>query len=319
MKKLWKDIKINDIFPDGSKVMSIHESYNAECYDVSWEDKEKSKLALKYFFAKNEIKHCILSDSHLLLCDISVLNIESKNWVNENFSNYEIPTVYEKHVYYSDLSEILNEDNVILKDKLINILNNPFKEEINVIHSDCSKISDNNFWLPVSVIFLLIRNFNQAIICNGNVLSIEYFGNNEVFCVETDTHSFETAGLIHHNSVTLRNIIFHCLTHGEQISIALVDLKFTEFTPFKGMKNVVAVANTVQETAEIMRLARECMYKRNQELARIGINDIKDFKPQKPTNEVIIAGRKFNDTDNIEIKVDGEIKTVTVKELEGYL
>ena len=325
MQKLWKDIEVNDIFPDGSKVLSIHGRYSAECYKVSWKCK-RSKIFSSMKIAMN---NCILSDTHLLLCDVSKLDTSSKKWVDENFSNYEIPTLYEKHIYYEDLGkllsssninvDILNDYNVVPMDKLSQILENPIKKELKVINSDLSKVSNDLFWLPVSAIFLLITTFKQKVLCNGNKLYAEYAGNREVFCVETDTHKFKTAGLIHHNSVTLRNIIFHCLTHGEQISIALVDLKFTEFTPFKGMKNVVAVANTVQETAEIMRLARECMYKRNQELARIGINDIKDFKPQKPTEEVIIAGVKLKDTDTLEIKVDGEVKTVTVKELEGYL
>ena len=103
------------------------------------------------------------------------------------------------------------------------------------------------------------------------------------------------------------------------MAIALVDLKWTEFTPFKDVKNVVAVANTIRETSEVMRMARECMYKRNQELAKLGLNNIKDFKPKKPTDEVIVAGRKLKDSDTVEIKVNGEIKTVTVKELEKYL
>jgi hypothetical protein len=31
-------------------------------------------------------------------------------------------------------------------------------------------------------------------------------------------------GLISHNSVTLRSIIFHCIEHNNKISIALVDI-----------------------------------------------------------------------------------------------
>ena len=62
------------------------------------------------------------------------------------------------------------------------------------------------------------------------------------------------------------------------------------------------------------------MYKRNAELAKLGLNDIADFKPQKPTNQVVVAGRNLTDDDTVEIKLmSGEIKTVTVKELEQYL
>ena len=287
MKKYWKNIAIGDTFSDGSKVLSIHEKYIDDCYKIYYNNES-----------------CILSETHLLLCNIKDLNKECYDWVIENFGNYKIPTLYDQHLYYSDSS-----------------LSNLCYEKLEVIDADISKISDYEIWLPIKVIFILIRNFYQKIYCNNNLLyKIEYFGKKEVFCVETNTHKFETCNLIHHNSVTLRNIIFHCLTHGEQISIALIDLKYTEFTPFKGFKNVVAVANTVQEAVEVMRVAREVMYKRNQEMAKLGINNISDYKPQKPTNEVIVAGRKLNDNDNIEIKTkDGEIKTITVKELEEYL
>lgn len=306
-EKLWKDIKINDTFIDGSKVVSIHESYECECYDVFYKES---------IFKKEQ--HCILSNTHLLLCNISKLNNECKKWVKDNFSDWKIPTLYDKHIYYKDLTNILKDK--ITKKELLYSLEDPLNEKLEVIKSDCSKVSENEYWLPVNAIFLLEKQFKQKIICNNKYIHVNYVGKREVFCVETDTHKFETCGLIHHNSVTLRNIIFHCLTHGEQICIALIDLKFTEFTPFKNVKNVVAVANTVQEAAEIMRLGREVMYKRNQELAKLGINDIKDFKPTKPTNEVVVAGRKLKDTDTVEIKLpNGEEKTVTIKELEQYL
>lgn len=35
-------------------------------------------------------------------------------------------------------------------------------------------------------------------------------------------------GLISHNSVTLRSVIFHCVQHANKISCALVDIKQTE-------------------------------------------------------------------------------------------
>lgn len=286
-KILWKDIKIGDTFKDGSKVISIHEHYKSDCYKL---------------FYKN--KNIILSETHLLLCNIKKLNKECKKWIEDNFSEYYIPTLYDKYIYFKDeqCDEIAFEETVAVK-------------------SDPCKVSDKEYWLPIKAIFLLIRNFKQKIYCNGNLIkNIEFVGIKEVFCVETDTHKFETNDLIHHNSVTLRNIIFHCLTHQDQISIALIDLKWTEFTPFKGLKNVVAVANTVQEAAEVMRIGREVMYKRNQEMAKLGINNIADYKPQKPTDQVMVAGRQLNDNDKVEIRtIDGEVKTITVKELEQYL
>lgn len=297
MKKEWKDIAVGDVFDDGSVVKSVHEHYNEECYKV--------------FYSRN--KECVLSKSHLLLCDISHCNQEVKNWVEEHFGQFLIPTLYDKHVYMHDLDDMINKG-YVYKDELV-------KESYEVVKADPSKVSDTEYWLPVEALVILLRNFKQKVLCNKKLLqNIEYMGELEVFCVETDTHRFNTCGLIHHNSVTLRNVIFHCLTHGDQIAIALVDLKFTEFTYFKGVKNVVAVANTVKETVEIMRIARECMYKRNQELAKLGLTDIKDFHPQKPTDEVSVAGRKLHDNDKVEIRMpSGETKEITVKELEKYL
>lgn len=308
-KKYWKDVNIGDIFSDGSEVVSKHEEYESDCYKVTYRN-------------NFNIHACVLSSTHLLLCNISKLGKEYKEWVIKNFSGYQIPITYNKHIFYTNNDEIVIKDNKILdiSDGKCEISSkNIIAETYEVVESDCSKVSENEYWLTISAISLLIQEFHQTIYCNNKKLSISYQGIENVFCVETDTHRFETCGLVHHNSVALRNIIFHCLTHGDQMAIALIDLKYTEFTPFKGIKNIVAVANTVREAAEVLRIGREIMYKRNQEMAKLGINDIKDFKPHKPTDEVMVAGRKLKDSDTIEIKIDGQIKTVTVKELERYL
>ena len=291
MKKLWKDIAIGDTFVDGSKVLSIHNRYVDECYKI-------------YYEVNNICHNMVLSKFHLLAINIDyIISDKCRNWVFENFAGYMIPTYVDKHIYIYDK-----------KYKKV-------EETEKIVQYDLSYDEKNHIiWLPIISLYKLIEE-GQKIICNNiEILNIEPVGLKEVFCVETDSHKFEANGLIHHNSVTLRNIIFHCLTHGENISIALIDLKYTEFTPFKDVKNVVAVANTVREAAEIMRIAKECMYKRNQEMSKIGINDIKDYKPQKPTDEVMIFNRKFNDNDKVEIRLtNGEVKTLTVKEVEQYL
>ena len=84
-------------------------------------------------------------------------------------------------------------------------------------------------------------------------------------------------------------------------------------------KNVIAVANTVAEAAEVVRIGRSIMYKRNKEMEELDITDIKDFKPKKPTDKVSVAGRMLNDSDTISVRVDGEEKEITVKELESIL
>ena len=126
-------------------------------------------------------------------------------------------------------------------------------------------------------------------------------------------------GLISHNSVTLRNIIFHCIEHSNKISVALVDIKQTEFYPFKGMKGVVAVANSVNETNEVLRIGRAVMYSRNKKMQKMGINDISDYQPEDWTGKVWITGREYDQADVIRCRVDGEEKDLTALEVYNYL
>ena len=302
MLKKWSEIEIGDVFPDGSKVISKHEEYDALCYKIEYKKRFGRIPDLRR-------RSCTLSEDHLLLIDISMMSLPGKQWIKDNFTNYKIPTLIDRHIYFENLMENLDSLNKL-----------PERIEDKAVKTDLSNVSDYEFWLPLRLIVDLVH-MGEKLLCNNNIiLSAKCEGIKRVFCVETDTNRFETCGLIHHNSVTLRNIILHCLTHGEEIAIALVDLKMTEFEAYKKLKNVVAVANDVREAVEILRIMRECMYARNREMAKLGINDIKDFKPQIPTDEVMIFNHRMKDTDTVEIKTkDGEIKTVTVKELEGYL
>ena len=129
-------------------------------------------------------------------------------------------------------------------------------------------------------------------------------------------------GLISHNSVTLRNVIFHCIQtieHNNKISVALVDIKQTEFYPFKGINGVCAVANSVEEAAELLRIGRAVMYSRNKKMQKLGINDVSDFKPSEYTGKIWITGREFNENDKIKVRVNGEEKTMTALEIYEYL
>lgn len=248
-------------------------------------------------------------------------------------SKYEViksdPCKVDENIYWLNV-ETINNLVKVLHEKIFLVQNynfNNVNDDVNNNNNDNNDNdnSDNNNGKNINS---NVRNF-QSLRCkiknNYNIMKIKninYVGQRDVFCVETDSHKFETCKMIHHNSVTLRNIILHCLTHGQQISIGLVDLKFTEFTFFKGVNNVVAVANTVQEACELLRLMRQCMYTRNEEMSKLypPINDIKDFKPKSPTNEYMIYNRKFNGDDEVEIKLkNGEIKKVKVKEIKQYL
>jgi hypothetical protein len=327
--KRWSDIAVGDEFPNGSVVKSIHEKYDAICYEIKYR-KQHGKIG---DFGS---KRCILAEDHLLLVDIKSMTLAGKQWVRENFTGYSIPTLVDRHLQCNvELKTLKPDENG--KNFDLSILHGEALEELSLLEkslengktleikdvavaSDLSNVSENEFWLPVRLVVDMI-NLGEQAMCNGHImLEGKCVGKRSVFCVETDDHRFETCGLMHHNSVTLRNIILHCLSHGEEVAIALVDLKMTEFEAYKGLKNVVAVANNVRECAEILRVMRECMYARNREMAKLGINDIKDFRPQHPTDEVMIFNHRMKDTDELEIKtVDGEVKMVTVKELEGYL
>lgn len=336
LRKMWSEINVGDKFLDGSEVVSIHETYKDDCYKVYFLKRIGNFPPSNPINIVRPADMMCLSSTHLLLCDISKCNEDVKKWINKHFGDYLIPTVVDRDIILenpdleSKIIDLLDRGSVD-KSEIYGILNQCMQsngvksDQTTAIQSDPSKLNENEYWLPVETIQLLVGHFDQIITSNGNqIMSVNYMGKQDVFCVKTDTHRFKTGPnaknvLTHHNSVTLRNIIFHCLTHSEQIMIALVDLKLTEFEPFKGVKGVVAVANTVREAVEILRIGREVMYKRNAQLAKLGLNDIKDFKPTQPTDEVVVAGRLLKDSDTVEIRKNGEVKTVTVKELEQYL
>lgn len=330
MLKKWSEVEVGDKFSNGSTVVRRHVEYTAVCYEIKY--RKRSGFITEY-----GKKSCVLSEDHLLLIDISKMTLAGKQWVRDNFTGYEIPTLMDRHAYYSNLDEVLKgtmthgELNALFGQiGLVKVEGAvalegmkrlaPMEIRDVAVESDPSKVSEVEFWLPVRLVVDL-AHMGEELLCNGHaVLSGKCLGDRRVFCVETNDHRFETCDLMHHNSVTLRNIILHCLTHGEEIAVALVDLKVTEFESYKGKKNVVAVANNVRECAEILRVMRECMYARNREMAKLGLNDIKDFRPQCPTDEVMIFNHRMKDTDQLEVKTpDGEVKIVTVKELESML
>lgn len=301
---VWKDIQVGDLFPDGSQVISIHESYEDDSYQIAFK---------KFPFSD---KTCIVSSKHAILCDTSKCSAKAKEEIERLFGNIGIPTKVDRHIYFH--AEALESDN-IPEDGLINPSDILFQED-EIINSDPAKVGKNLYWLPAEYVFELSTMNRETLYCNSRKIEVSFKGSLEVFCVETDTHQFETVGLIHHNSVTLRTIIFHCLTHSDQIALALIDVKFTEFTPFKGFKNIVAVANEIPECVEVMRIARECMYARNQEMAKHGIQDMVNFKPKHFVGEVSVAGHRYKIDQELEIRLpSGEVKTVTVEELENYL
>lgn len=338
----WKDIQIGDKFVDGSTVTEIHDRKIEETYAVSWlvplstKSNVKQPLLRRLFkpFSAADVRNMIecgdkritqLSKDHLLLCDVSELPEEIIKGIDESFKDYIIPTEWNRHIYYLDESQIeLDEDFAQEQmDKGIHPehieFEHSYEEKMEVAKSDPAKVSDYLYWLPVNYIHQVV-SAGYIISSNGHILDTKYIGKKEVFCVATDSHKYDTNGLTHHNSVMLQNIIFHALTHPSDIAVGCVDLKHTEFTSYKNIKGVVAVANSVREARELLLIARRVMDTRNAEMAKVGLKDMMDEKPTQYTGYVEVAGRKLKDDTPIEIRTrNGEEKTVTVKELEQYL
>ena len=307
---LWKDIKIGDRFPDGSKVTQVHETHKIGCY----------KLFYREFLNK---KYITLSKDHFLLCDLSKIDSNLRDTIFELFKNHRLAKEEDLHLY-SDrtiskedqikiINSIINNERIsegLLKDIRYN------REEV----SNESVIEDKNcIWLSVENIAWLVSN-HQKVYCNKKRIYKAFWqGERLASCVSTNTGRYTTKGLIHHNSVTLRNIIFHCLTHSYEWGVGLVDLKLTEFSQFKDMNGVVGVANTVSETVELLRVAREVMYARNRLLSEKGIVDIVDYVPEEPTEMIWISGREVHEDTILKVKINNQEKEMSAKELLEYL
>lgn len=307
---LWKDIPGGYMFSDNSVVTQIHETHKCHCYKITIDGKDIT-----------------LSEDHLLLCDIS----RAKNKIAKEVLSSapkRIPLAEDANFY-------INKNNIVYE-------------------TDTPCAYDNTFmtrelcWLPVYTIHYLISSgtrlylvrdlsdskgyslFNRTVrarLNNGDLLSytrvdiedIQYVGILDCFCVSTDTGRYQMCDIVHHNSVTLRNIIFHSLTHSDDIKIGLVDLKLSEFSGYKGMNNVVGVANSTREAAELLRLCREVMQKRNKQNADRGLTDYKDYKPEKPTDQISIFGEHFNDQTKFQVKIGEESKEMTAQEILEYV
>ena len=103
------------------------------------------------------------------------------------------------------------------------------------------------------------------------------------------------------------------------MNVALVDIKQVEFEKFKGVNGVCAVANSVAEGAEILRIGRAVMYSRNKKLQSLGLNDMADYQPTEYTGKVWITGREFDENDVIPVKVNGEEQQMRAIEIYEYL
>lgn len=323
--KKWEEIKVGDKMPDGSVVTQIHQAYSDECF----------KITVQNSLKKNSIE---VSQGHLFLVDLSYIDKGFRKKIFEEFQDKSIP-VEENEYIFTD-RELNPEEKQKVSDILTSGDRSSLKDfegvdtlftatEISKSEPQIYNIDKNLIWLSALDINALFKNRYKVKIGNATVVDCEYIGEKECRCISTNTGKYSTKSLstshgdfnlknydfIHHNSVTIRNIIFHCVTHG--IKVGLVDLKLTEFTPWKGHENVLGVANSVREAAELLRIARQLMYKRNAELAKAGVVDLVDYKPKKKTTRIAVFGREYEDSERCIIKdpATGEEKEISMAEL----
>ena len=315
-KKLWRDVEIGDKFVDGSTVTQIHETHIAEGYKLILKE---SKLI------GGKDSSIVASADHLFLADISKLKKEFKEYVLGYYATSRIPVA-------ADLEMLQEETNdKIYTEEEISEIGEKLRSGEHVdgfifyekVVKDEPAIADNSHvWLSTEFIFELNRKYNCKILINGfKVKDVIYKGSIEARCISTDTGRYEVNNAINHNSVSLRNIILHVLTHSQKYGLALVDIKMTEFSPYKGMEGVVGVANSVKETVELLRVARDLMYKRQSKMAELDIVDINDHVPVDLSDDVWVSGRRFNKDQPIEVRdpETGEEKTMTAREIAEYL
>lgn len=334
----WKDLKVGDEFADGSKVTQIHTTLPYMCYKIT---------SLELFERKQY--ETIVSGDHVLLCNISQSSKKIKRLISKYCKQGSIPI--EEDMIVKPLSNLDTKEEKAVQEylktgasKFIKKFENmttalesydidfcdekgEFTRNVQIIvdrnstKAEMQIVDKDNVWLSVDGIRYLMRLEPSMKIYSGNsyIQKIEVIGQRDAFCVSTDSGQYKVNGLIHHNSVALRNIIFHCITHSNEIQIALVDLKITEFTQFKNMNGVVAVCNSVREACEVMRIARNVMYKRNHEMAKYALTDVNDYHPKDVTDKIWISGRAVQEDEILTVKMGDEEKQMTAKEVLAFV
>ena len=148
---------------------------------------------------------------------------------------------------------------------------------------------------------------------------VEGVGRKPCFCVSTNTGHYEMNGLKHHNSVAIQNVAISCVSHWDKISVLMIDPKLVEFSNYNGMRGITGVANSTLESVEVLRIARQVMYKRNDELKKLGLKNVGEYQPTEKSGKVFITGREINEEDIVKIRENGVEKEMTAAELVEYL
>lgn len=314
---IWGEVNTDYEFKDGSRVTQVKDTEDCECYSVNGTILSEDHLLLSsyklhgstYLFwlnivcvvvwGANTISEVISTTPHYLkpILFFLALVLLWISWFScrdseiQNIGAYkEIPVEEDVKVQKQD-GEITQEFEVVKTETRLykkHLLSCELYSSVKDIYTRSKDTHPLKIWYEGKYV----------------VPQVEYAGIKPCFCVTTDTGRYELNNMIHHNSVCLRNVIFHSLTHADDIKLALVDLKQSEFESYKKLKDVVGVANNEREAVEILRMARECMYKRNKENAARGITDFVDYQPQEPLPTIKIFGREFDEDYEFDVQVE---------------
>lgn len=293
----WKDIQIGMEMLDGSIVTQVHDIHMMNCINLT-----------------TKFESIIVSEDHLILCDLSKVSRRIRKRI---FELSKINIAVEEDI----IVDVENAENI----KTIEDIENAFKNSdsryavATKMEPKIYDIKKNLVWLTALEIYQFAYMDLKIMDTNKQIIRAEFVGEKECFCISTTTGKYITKekGFVSHNSVTIRNIILHCLTHG--INIGLVDVKLTEFEQYKGCRNVIGVANNPAEAVELLRLMRQLMYTRNEQLAKAGVTDLVDYKPHKKTDRVAVFGREYKDSEVLTVRQNGEEKEITFSELVDIL
>lgn len=316
----WKDVNVGHVFSDGSVVTEKHLSHQYNSYRITYNN-----------------KIIVLSGDHLLQFNISPLCNDAK----EEISKYCVGDVpLKEKLYVNILGTADMQHQKLITDYLLgksvqglsvdDISEQHyefyiFKFDDGTYHEasvnrvqtswESQKVSDNVYWIPVNGLAYLFNKYGILTFSGTTIQNVEFLGKLPCFCVSTSTGKYELNGLIHHNSVAVQNIIYGGIAHRNEVALSLIDPKFTEFSGYKGMKGITGVANTVEEAVEVLRIAKQAMYRRNQRLAELKIKNIMEYKPTKKSGKVYITGRDYLESDSIKVKVNSVEKEMTANEL----
>lgn len=336
----WNSVLVGKEFEDGSKVTQRHKTHKETTIKLWYRKARKIDcipIIRNLASFKNKKYNITVSTDHMFKCNISCLPKDMLARHLKYCKNITIPIEAKLHFYgesenlsdgaieamknYVNYGTVIDQnENPDLFDELKNIT---FEEEI--ISEESAYIGEDKsgiyVWLTAENINYLV-NSGCRVYCNNMLFTNSvYSGIEDVFCVSTNTGNYRLNRLIHHNSVTILNVIYHVLQHVHDINAVLIDPKYTEFTDFKGMKGINAVGNTEREAVEFLRIAKEIVEKRKVEMAKIGIRDIKDYRPSKPTKYVFISGQDIDENQQLDVVIPetGENKKMTAKEILDYV